>query len=409
VRALAGLIAAGIAGAAAPAIAAEEAPAAIVEAGERSPLLALVLAPLGTVTHTPASEIYRAADGSLRAITDLFVVTPEQAGVDMAMLATCPLQERFACWVRTSRAGHEGVGAGPRHILVLSVQPLDSGNDEISAFLIDTEDALKRARALEGDEGWKERLENEIYEASVETQPRTIRPARKDELARYFDDLFSRELANALGAANHFEPYGQLDVVSNAAGIGIEIDGRLVGTTAIGTTRVRELRAKSRRVVLNDSMRRYAPFETRVDVHSGEIVRVEASLIPLDDESPSVVRRATLWSGVALVAGGAVLTGWAIAGAPSGRSVDACTMGGDCAADRSFDFATFCDLSTDRPGGCAERSGVLVAPLGIAMIAAGGAFSSGSLLFENDDDLWIAVVAGALAGGAAYAFSAIAD
>jgi hypothetical protein len=102
---------------------------------------------------------------------------------------------------------------------------------------------------------------------------------------------------------------------------------------------------------------------------------------------------ATFWSGVGAASAGAILM---IFEATRGSTDTRCLYVGD-AIDS-------CDpRSTFRP----TSSGLLLLPLGYSLFATGAIWSLGSLIFDGDDPPWLAIAAGVLLGGSAYAISAV--
>jgi hypothetical protein len=98
---------------------------------------------------------------------------------------------------------------------------------------------------------------------------------------------------------------------------------------------------------------------------------------------------------------------WAASAAPAKVSVAPCA-GAGCEGDVAPRWDDACTLTRDDPTTCGAERGVLIGPLGGALVLAGGAWAAGSALGDPEDLPWISWIAGAAAGALAYGIAAAA-
>jgi hypothetical protein len=386
------------------AAAAEPASAEIV-LDERAPLDMLVTSPFGNDARAatwPPEAVYRAADEALRARTSLRVRSAEQGGLDVGQISACELKERLACWTRAV-----GASGASGNFLVVSLTPIDAARSRLVAIMLDVSEAQAILRATDRTRVDVEvEVENRIYEEAVRSVSGVIRTDEHDALLHWFEAAFDRELGPSLAATGRGEPCGAIALSADAEGLTIALDGATVGTTRNGVSMIRDVRAKARRVVISDPLRRFATRDLVVAVSPGETAAVRAELVPLPspESSAGLAKKALFWGGVGLAAVGTGIAAYALVKGPAAKEIMPCTPGSAC--DSGTHFATACELVSDRPGGCSNR-GVLVAPLGYAIALAGAVFAGGALASEEDPDFpWWPVPAGLAAGVAAYLLSA---
>jgi hypothetical protein len=201
--------------------------------------------------------------------------------------------------------------------------------------------------------------------------------------------LLHTHLRSELESAGLWENLGGVDWSCDAAGMAISVDGRTIGTTQPGVTRIEGLQAGRRTFEISHPD--YESFRVDHEVVAGEVTTI--STPPLAPLSRRRTEAALLWSGVGLAGAGAALITYAIVHSAQSPVV----------------------LCTEQscPGGPAFESlpgGVLTAPLGYSLVATGGVLSLGSLWTGADEpDMWIllgvSVAAGALSYGLSAAFN----
>jgi len=158
-------------------------------------------------------------------------------------------------------------------------------------------------------------------------------------------------------------------VKSALADAELELDGKAAGVTCRGTTLLSGVKSGTRRLLARD--RRGRTIELALAVpRSGAL---EVSTFDVADDRPWL-RDATLWSGVALAAGGTALTVYALSA--SGDRV-LCPLPGATPECGRAEFTSF--------GG----GRLPIAPLGYGLIAAGATWALGALVFERDEP-WFA-------------------
>lgn len=381
------------------ALAGAASPAEEPSLAERRPLPMIVVKPGASGTGVSGSTLFRAAESALIQRTGLSLEAPEKAGIDLNTIAACPAAELLACYARSVPESTQRLRR--KHLLVVTLFDRRDKKTQASALLIDL-DAARAARDSIFGAGadTAQRLEDAIFERTVRAPERALAVDDAAAVERYFQQLFEEDLRLTFEASGDFEPYGEIDLVGAPPDLEISVDEDLVGRTVGRNMVLREIRPRKLRLELRDPRQRYLPFSKELEVIRGQRTLLEAELIAADPGTAATVRSATIWGGAGLAAIGAALAIYAVAAAPDAERIS------DTTKNR---FATFCELGNDRPGNC-SGSGVLVAPLGYSLLLTGGVWSGGTLLFGEDSDWpWVQVIAGVVAGGAAYAVSAAAN
>jgi hypothetical protein len=381
---------------------------------ERTPSILLVTAPGGMAGGGHTSSLLRAASAAFAAHTDLRLLSPEQAGADLARFAACDRLVRLSCWVRAVRPEASGTPEAPspdsdedlRFLVVLASAPTADGRLRLSPMLIDTDRALEAIRALRPGAGGREAAEDAVFAGAERAASETIDPKDEAALDGYFRALVTRSLRSSLERTGHWSPQASLSLRTGAAGLGVRVDGRLVGTSGTGETLLTGLRAGRRELELVGP--RGATSRVLVDLRPGEVHAV--LLEPPRATATGAARPAALWGGLAVGVIGASLT--AVGLAQQGR-IDArclvrasepdagCPSLGYVSTRLEPDAAPTADPSRVDPGSFA------LAPLGFGLLGLGATTAVGTWLFtEAEEPPWWPLVAGLVVGGAAFAVGA---
>lgn len=381
---------------------------------ERTPSVLLVTSPGGATGGGHTSSLLRAASAAFAAHTDLRLLSPEQAGADLARFAACDRLVRLSCWVRAVRPDASGTktpGADSdedlRFLVVLSSAPTGDGRLRLSPMLIDTDRALEALQRLgSGGAGAAEAAEDAVFAGAERAASETIDPEDEAALDGYFRTLVTRALRSSLERTGHWSPQARLSLRAGVGGLGIRVDGRLVGTTGAGETLLTGLRAGRREVELVGP--RGATSRALVDLRPGE-----GSALLLEAPVPAtarVARSAALWGGLAVGVVGASLT--AVGLAQQGQIDARCLVR---ASEPDASCASLGFVSTGLEPGAAptadparvDPGAVALAPLGFGLIGLGATTALGTWLFTDaDEPPWWPLVAGLVVGGASFAVGA---
>lgn len=390
--ALAPVIAAVIAGG--PAVA--QADERVLRLGERSPIAVVVAAPTGDEARVRSSELIRVVDELLRARTDLALQL-----VEASALADC--QGRLVCLVEKVGDGTATDRAAPSFLLVLSNVTRAGEPDRLSAQLVDVARAQATvARAASGGavDAWRDQAEATLNEEALSTERAAV--ADLAAAQRVLTEWLERRFAPTLQAADHWEPYGEVVVVSGRAGLELRVDGQAVGTTEAGRTRVAEVRAGARVLALVGPM--IERYEATITVARGESVLLEPELTSAQSTSP--VRDAVMISGVVLASAGVVAGVLALATA-DGDVVSHCFQGTPGCADGTAFVGSGASTARAAQLEPVGTGGVLLLPLGYSLLGAGAVWTVGAWL-SQDEVPWVPVLVGLGVGTLAYAVSAAA-
>jgi hypothetical protein len=264
--------------------------------GERQPLVMVVFTGKGSEglqIHT--SEILQIASDALKKRTNLVLLSPEQAGADPSKITACGSKNRFSCWVKAVRTDyernalemadggvmpysehladlkHRGV-AYPKYLVALGIYPEPGKPDRVSAILLNTDEALQRYHdAYRKRPDWEDRVEDEIFERGVQAKPGSVEVSSAGGLKSYFETLFGEEFRASFEKSGNYEPYGQIDVDSEAPGLVIDLDGKVIGQTRNGTTRIAEVAPGKRKLGFEDPSKGLRRFEAMVEVKRGGV------------------------------------------------------------------------------------------------------------------------------------------
>lgn len=359
--------------------------------GEKKPIGFLLITPTGNVASTSSSELIRIVSAQLTEHTDL-----RAAIIEPAAVAEC--RGRVACFA--SKSGSEA-----RLLLVLS-NLTGSGADRLTVLLIDTDAARRIADETPRDtEDFDLELEARINDGAVLARPKWVALANEGETRNYLRRLFESELKAGFERTGNWEPYGSIELIVEHEAMGIELDGAAIGTTRPGRTTILHVTPGKRSLRLTHPS--FEPYSGEANVERGSTVQLTPELVAEAGLAPAL-RTGMFWTGLGLAATGTALT--AIAVARQSSSVKSyCIEGVDpgCSAGRSFQRA---DYDPDRAPTFEDDvnpGGLLLAPAGYSLIAAGGSWALLSALFEGDTRApWIELAAGLAIGGLSYGLSA---
>lgn len=387
-------------------------PDAEIDLAQREPLVIIPLIPPDTAPHLRSSEIIELTDQLLERQTDLTAVGPDQAGISVDAMERCPAELRLSCWAREARPAYRpeppdphDAPSPPRLLLVLAIQARPQEPDRISGLLLDTTAALAAYDAQDRSlPDWEHAAEESLFQSAVVDRPGFVVVSSREDLRRYLRELIEA-LRPALERRGHWQPFGELTISGVDAGLAIELDGRPIGSTGAGDTRVRGVAPGPRRVRLRDPRGELADAEATISVVRGTERRLQLALVPRPRPLARHLRTAGIWTGLGLVLAGAVVTAVAVANPPDFRYLEPC-VGSGCAG-ASTSFARWCDLGS---GSSDCSGGPLAAPLGYSLIIAGAVTGGGSLLSEAEEPelSWLWPVLGLALGAGSYAISAAA-
>lgn len=364
--------------------------------GERSPIAVVVAAPTGDEARVRSSELIRVVDELLRARTDLALQL-----VEASALADC--QGRLVCLVEKVGDGTATDRAPPSFLLVLSNVTRAGEADRLSAQLVDVARAQTTlAHAARGGavDAWREQAEATLNEEALSTERAAI--ADLTAAQRVLTEWLERRFAPTLQAADHWEPYGEVVVVTERAGLELRVDGQAVGTTQAGRTRVTEVRAGPRVLALVGPM--IERYEATVTVVRGEPVVLEPELTSARPAAPA--RDAVIISGAVLAAAGVMAGVFALAAA-DGDVVSHCFQGTPGCADGTAFVGSGASTARAAQLEPVGTGGVLLLPLGYSLLGAGAVWTVGAWL-SDDEVPWVPVLVGIGVGTLAYAVSAAA-
>jgi hypothetical protein len=403
--------------------------------GDRQPLVMVVFTSKGSeALQTHISEILRVAAEVLKKRTNLVLLSAEQAGADPTKIRDCGTSHRFTCWVKTVRNDYEREelrlpdgGFMPysehladlkahgttyaKYLVVLGIYPDPGKADRVSAVLINTDEALQRFHeAYRNRPDWEDRVEDEIFERGAQARPDSVQVSNADGLRTYFEKLFGEELRASFEKSGNFEPYGQIDVQTDAPGLLIDLDGKVVGQTKPGQTRIAEVAPGVRKIGFEDPAKTWNRYETQIEVKRGDVLSVRPMLVRAP--SSGGVRQLTFWGGVGVAAIGAAITTYAAAQKSKYVYLVPCTNpgGAGCVPAPPSGFASLCDLGSGGPSCVNGSKGVVGAPLGYSILGMGAAWALGTEFLDDKEDIpWRSLLIGVAVGGVTYAISAAAD
>lgn len=357
----------------------------ILSGTPRAPLMLLIGAPRGGAASTSTEEVRALILERIEADTAFYPVFLEEK-----LLVDC----RGAIGCIVDRLPAE---ASRLMLLVALVDRAEGARLDVT--LVDVPRAAGIASASRGDEN----VEVEIAQSAVLARRATLPLADVAELANSVREMFESQIRPLLEAEGKWRPFGALEIYSDRPGLELSIDGRAIGATQLGATRVADVSIGTRTIVVRDAL----------GVEHAGVAEVRASSVSIVDlraaAAPQVGRAVALWTGVGVAVVGAVITGIAASSAASRPQVICFRGAPDCTEDQS----SFATAGATYGGGLAaprNPGGVLLAPLGLSLVAAGGVSSLGIALFDDSDRVpWVEMLVGVVAGAATYGLCAALD
>jgi hypothetical protein len=371
-----------------------------ISLGERATAVVAVVIPAGAEVRHGSSERIRAFADELVSRTDLDPVSPERAGIDLSDLLACRDTERLQCWVKTARAGSSTTSKSVEYLLVVSVKPLGP-EEAVSLLAID----VSLAEDVLGDPSDPEEIESAIFARAVRVHAGTLPANDAEAFEAHVRELVEREIRPLSARRDHGRPLGIITLRGPRAGLSLWVDRRLAGEVSSATVEIRDIAPGTRKVELRDRATDFTVYASEITVTSGGRHSVDVVLID-PPRQPTATNRALFYGGILLSAGGAALIIAALASSPAAASVAVCP-GGAC-EEKERSFASFCELGADDVHACDGSKTPLVAPLGIALWAAGATFTMGSEL-ESDGVPWISSAVGLGLAVLAYGLGAALD
>ncbi|MEO1339310.1 MAG: hypothetical protein AAFV29_26965, partial [Myxococcota bacterium] len=340
--------------------------------------------------------------------SDIDILSAEQAGVDAARLGKCGAQRRMTCWVRAvggfmRRRPQDAV----RHAFVVVGQPAGSGQDRLATWMVDVNGAREIVKTADrSDPDWRERVEEKIFQATVQTPPMVVDLRNEDALRTYFQDVLEQGLRDYLVDAGRWWPSGRLRIRGAPAGLPIEVDHQALGETSAEETEAGVIRAGLREVTIRGPDK----HEVReiVEVPVGGEATVEWYGPP---EGVHLSRAVTRWGSLGIIAAGAIVTGFGVAQAGEVDAVCIVRSGNpDCPSLGAITVGFDADRAPTTDPNAVNPPGLQLTSLGAALMTTGAAWSAGSWFWGPDESPpWWTWLVGAAVGGTTYAVAAAAQ
>ena len=382
----------------------------------RTPMALVLATPTGEVAKTNNSEIIRMVTEVLERHTDFGVELVDATAIERCRGRLYCLADEARLDYSEERLRREDGGrmtyrehlyrlkeeGSPhaRFMLLLTNVAIEGQPDRVTTVFVDTDRALALLHDTKREGRWQERIEALVSEQAVIASPPRREISDASEAAALIEELVTRDLRPVIEESGHWQPWGTISLEVDAdEPFELALDEQTVGTTAPGTNELTQVSAGEHRIKLRHP--RYADADIAVKVERGARVEVKPELV-LTVHEPTVLRPITAWSGLVIALSGAVITTFAIV--RQDKSVrTACFDEMACSHD-GFATLSYAPGSSDPKN--VNPSGVLMAPLGYSLIAAGATWSLGTVLFGGEGDVpWIQWIAGLVLGGAAYGIS----
>lgn len=355
----------------------------------RAPAIVLVITPFGAETSAGRSAVLRILSEVIEEHTDLRARSLEQTGLDEQSFLACPGGERLSCWTKLVEPTKANI------LFVVSLQGEREG-DRIAVSAIDARQAAE-VLSSERDAAQAEDL---IFERAAHARPTIVDAGDPAKLLEHLEGVVTDELASLLTSVGHWRPFGEISLSVECERCALDIDGSTVGSVARGDVLVRGVRAGPRTL----SYRTASAVTIRC---TADVVRGERAVARCDEPAPapSVWPDVLLYGGAAAAALGTVAVAWSIERSASGPDGHCLTRGGETSCD-SLGFAGTAYSSGAAPavGDDALRGGVPLAPIGLGLLTAGGAWLITRWLAGEDVVPWTALI-GLGAGTGVFALS----
>ena len=377
-----------------------------VEVSPRTQAVLLLVTPKASAIRASTSDYLLAADAVAQQKTGLEILSVEQAGVDQLEMDRCGSAERLLCWTQQLRPGGR---KGPRYLLVLAVHPAQPGEEQLVTMMIDTHRALALQAKTPRTSGWRERVENALFEEALKTSARSIKSGDARALKAYFEELFGSRFRSALEREGLWRPFGQVALLTPPSGAVIELDGRRVGLVEGARAELQAIQPGAHTITLRTADGRAA--STQIQLERGQRLELPASAFAFPAPGAHPARLAAQWGGAAIAVSGVALAIYGLT--LSLDNVNAACIsrdGGDCAGlgqpSFGYDGAQAPALRPD----AVNPGGVLVGGLGLSLMSAGLSWSLGAWLWgERTEVPWVPLALGLALGGATYGIAAAVD
>ena len=384
--------------------------------GNRTPLAFLLFVPSGREGRVRSSALIAAVSEQLANHTDLrlLFVEPNEAA-DCAGRLSCLVRKVRPDWDRRTYIlandtmapyvehlrylQQKGIVYSP-YVLIMS-NLTGEATDRLTATFLDTDAALSVYHGMGTEQLNENEVEVRLLEQAVIAGPVSGELSSGQDAERFVNRLFAGRIQNHLTQAGHWKPYGSITVESSVGGAGVHLDGTLIGTTHAGRTRIRQVRAGRRALLIQHPG--YHPHAVQVDVRQGADTGVKVELDRTASRAARGSRQGLMWGGAVVAATGLAFTIFALASA-GGDVQTYCptTAGRDCGGRRFVAFGSNPDAAPTFANDV-NSGDFLIAPLGLGLTATG----LGTLLLEDEGEFpWIPLLGGVALGGLTYGLSA---
>lgn len=338
--------------------------------------------PFGFVAYNPSgrtgfvtlSEIVSSFDSLLAEHTPFFALAPEKDRIEASLKGRADVMLEVGRLVERLDSG-----AAPELTLVLLYVPNPAGTElELTTWVFDTRRLLALAsesRGLAGDELYevearvsREAVPERVREHQASSDSRKV--GSRTEFDAYLAALVNEVLRPELEARSAWDPYGEVELHTRAAGLEILVDEQLVGTTPGGAVRLRRVLPGGRKLTLKHPG--YVTSEETLSVVAGELTRVELEPRPLDAERYSTARGVTFWTGAALGLLGASALVYAAARNGEAEGQSCISTSGACSVQNEY----------------VPLAGMPAVPMGGGLAAVGLGLAGGVLLEPEEDLPW---------------------
>lgn len=351
----------------------------VLSARSPAPLALLLVTPTGEPGRVSRSEALRALEAVLDTRTELRAVA-----LDPSVNEAC--RGRLGCIVDATRSALSEAS----WLLVVTQITLEGEPDRVRALLLDL-----RALPLDPDE-------DAIDAASVRAEAREV--ATAEALRAVFARAFAGPFRPPLARAGRVRAQGRVRLAPTVPGALVHVDGRPVGTTGPGPTRIRGLAPGRHELRLTAPGR--SPWAAEVEVASGPALLLEPELAPRPSARRDAVRAGLAIGGAATALAGGALLAVAFADASSDVKTACFTSRPDCAGGQGFASFGY-DASADRPEDV-NPSGLGPGPVGAALAVMGTGVALGAL-FEEGETPWWSLGLSVAAGGAVLGAALVLD
>jgi hypothetical protein len=365
---------------------------------QRKPIAFILSTPTGATGTTSSSDIIRIVSNLFETHTSLVL-----REIDAVQVADC--KGKVGCMLTKIGVGPARKDA-PELLLVLSKLTQPGAPDRLSAMLVDVTRAADVSQEVtHHDEDWENELETRIFESAVLVRPRFSAVRDQAETQSYLERLFTSELRGPFESRGVWEPYGSILIEGTEAGIAIDLDGTTIGVTRPASTRILYVLPGKRTLKLTSP--KLKPYATDLQVERGREATLHAALEPAPSPT-SPFRSALMWTGAGVAVAGLAITAVAIARASSDVSSFCVSRSdGSCRDTKAFATLGYNPNAAPSFSNDVNPSGILLAPLGYSLFAAGATWAGTTFLLDRDDPPWIELGIGLAVGIVAYGVSAL--